>query len=250
MASNEITITVNVINNREPLGGWKVGELAVFMASARGKSMVSEIYKAYLHRKKQAQLMGGINSKLNSIINRKTQQHKEMKMKELNKFDFDQAYNLRKPIETLRGIKAKILAYRPELAKPLIVQVGDQVYNYTLEGCRSRNAKSILLDLQMVVPKETKIKVKRFINVSYYGDTKLTKDKCAVYVHTSHENAVASAKVAANVRIIAMPVDVELDTEAIKVYTPEGQLVKYNLNGKHSIEDICRHVQICEGYKL
>lgn len=140
---------------------------------------------------------------------------------EMTKFDFHAALN-GASIETLRGIKAKILSVNTALEKPLIVQVGDQVYNYTVEGKRSRSANVIPLDLRMAqAPKE--VSDVRYVNVSYYEEDDLAEQyKLGVYIHKTRKEAFDAAKDAKNVRIVAMPVPVSFKTDEIHLYTKYG----------------------------
>ena len=127
------------------------------------------------------------------------------------------------PIETLRGIQARILQLDFSLAKPLIVQVGDQVYNYTVEGKRSRKANSTPLDLRMVnTIKE--IEDVRYLNVSYYEENDIAdKYKVGVYIHKTRKEAFESAKDAKNVRIVAMPVPFSFRTDEIALFSKGGE---------------------------
>ncbi len=156
---------------------------------------------------------------------------------------------LGQPFETLRGIRAKLLSYEPALEKPLIVQVGDQVYNYTIQGKRSRGANSTPLDLRMVVPK--KFKIKRFVNVSYYPQD--GENHVGVYLHPTHEAAVKACHGTEKVRIIAMPITVEIEDDKIKAYTPEGNVCTYKLNSSNPVDvvgNIVQSIAEIEGYKL
>lgn len=131
------------------------------------------------------------------------------------------------PIETLRGIKARILQLDFSLAKPLIVQVGEQVYNYTVEGKRSRKANSTPLDLRMVnIAKE--IEDVRYLNISYYEEDDIAdKYKVGVYIHKTRKEAYDAAREAKNVRIVAMPVPFSFKTDEIKLHSFFGDVLTY-----------------------
>lgn len=134
------------------------------------------------------------------------------------------------PIETLRGIKARILQLDFSLAKPLIVQVGDQVYNYTVEGKRSRKANSTPLDLRMVkaVKAAKAIEDVRYLNISYYEENDIDeKYKVGVYIHKTRKEAYDAAREAKNVRIVAMPAPFSFKTDEIKLHSFFGDVLTY-----------------------
>jgi len=132
------------------------------------------------------------------------------------------------PIETLRGIKARILQLDFSLAKPLIVQVGDQVYNYTVEGKRSRKANSTPLDLRMVNTAKA-VEDVRYLNICYYEENDIDeKYKVCVYIHKTRKEAYdAAAREAKNVRIVAMPVPFSFKTDEIKLHSFFGDVLTY-----------------------
>lgn len=176
---------------------------------------------------------------------------KEIEMPQSTKFSYTMAA-LGQPFETMRGIKAKLISYEASLEKPLIVQVGDQVYNYTIQGKRSRSGRDVPLDLRMTV-KATPTKAQYFVNISHYPELEDASSKTGIYLHSTHEYAIRAASKAECVRVVAMPITAEIKDDQLQVYTPEGHRVNLKINPANAKEEIAKHmshIARCEGYKL